>query len=224
MAIRPVPVILLAGAGALALAAGTLLPAETSSAASRIPPPPAEKSVPSGDQVAVLAGGCFWGIEGLYEHVRGVKSVTSGYAGGKKSTANYGDVSSEKTGHAEAVRIVYDPAKVSYGTLLQIYFSVAHDPTQVNRQYPDVGPSYRSAIFPQNVLQRATAQAYIAKLTKAKSFPKPIATKLESGAFYPAEAYHQDFMRKNPQHPYIARWDKPKLAAFRKEYPSLYRN
>lgn len=220
---RPISLTVLAATGALALA-GIVPTAERGSAAPAIPPPPAETVVPRGDQVAVLAGGCFWGMEGLYEHVRGVKSVTSGYAGGKKASANYRDVSSEGTGHAEAVRIVFDPAQVSYGQLLQIYFSVAHDPTQVNRQTPDVGPSYRSAIFPQNASQRAIAQTYIARLTKAGTFGKPIATKLETGAFYPAEAYHQDFMRKNPDNPYILRWDKPKLAAFRKEFPRLYRN
>ena len=174
--------------------------------------------------MAVFAGGCFWGLEGLFERVRGVKSVTSGYAGGSARTANYRDVTTEKTGHAEAVRIVYDPARISYGKLLQIYFSVGHDPTQVNRQTPDVGPSYRSAIFPQNASQRAVALGYIAGLTRAKTFSKPIATKLESGAFYPAEAYHQNFMRRNPAHPYIVRWDKPKIAKLKQAYPALYRN
>lgn len=219
---RSVSLMVLAGIGAAV--AGTLLAVEHGSAAAGVPPPPAEKASPRGDQVAVLAGGCFWGIEGLYEHVRGVKSVTSGYAGGKKAAANYRDVSSEATGHAEAVRIVYDPARISYGQLLQIYFSVAHDPTQVNRQTPDVGPSYRSAIFPQNAAQRSIAQTYIARLTSARAFDKPIATKLETGRFYPAEAYHQDFMRKNPDNPYVLRWDKPKLAALRKEFPRLYRD
>lgn len=214
---------LVALAAAFALAAGALLFGDAGAAARPLPPPPATKATPEGDQVAVLAGGCFWGIEGLYEHVRGVKSVTSGYAGGTKATANYRDVSSERTRHAEAVRIVYDPKQVSYGQLLQIYFSVAHDPTQLNRQTPDVGPSYRSAIFPRNAAQRTLAQAYIAKLTKAGAFDRPIVTTLESGAFFPAEAHHQDFMRRNPEHPYIVRWDRPKLAAFRKEFPRLYR-
>jgi peptide-methionine (S)-S-oxide reductase len=223
MAFRSVPTALLAATGAAALAAAALPSAAPGSAAGPIPPPPAEKVAPKGDQVAVLAGGCFWGIEGLYEHVRGVKSVTSGYAGGTKATANYADVSSERTDHAEAVRIVYDPAKISYGRLLQIYFSVAHDPTQLNRQTPDVGPSYRSAIFPQNAAQRALAKTYIAKLTEAGAFDRPIVTTLESGSFFPAEAYHQDFMRKNPTHAYIVRWDRPKLAAFRKAFPGLYR-
>lgn len=224
MPVRSVPLPALIAASAVILVAGALWPVDPGSAAGPVPPPAAEEVTPRGDQVAVLAGGCFWGIEGLYEHVRGVKSVTSGYAGGTRDKANYRDVSTERTRHAEAVRIVYDPAQVSYGRLLQIYFSVAHDPTQLNRQTPDVGPSYRSAIFPQNAEQRALAQAYIAKLTKAGTFDKPIATKLESGTFYPAEAYHQDFMRRNPNHPYIVRWDKPKLATFKKEYPKLYRN
>lgn len=221
---RSISLLALGGIGAAALGLGALLATERSSATTGLPSPPAEKAVPKGDQIAVLAGGCFWGIEALFEHVRGVKSVTSGYAGGNEATANYRDVSSESTAHAEAVRIVYDPARISYGQLLQIYFSVAHDPTQVNRQTPDVGPSYRSAIFPQNAAQRAVAQTYIAKLTRTGAFTRPIVTTLESGRFYPAEAYHQDFMRKNPDHPYIVRWDMPKLAAFRKEYPGLYRN
>jgi len=150
-----------------------------------------------------------------------VRSVTSGYAGGTKETATYAQVTTERTGHAEAIRIVYDPAQVSYGTLLRVYFSVAHDPTQLNRQGPDIGPSYRSAIFPQSAAQRSTAAAYIAQLGRAKSFPRPIVTRVETGAFYPAEAYHQDFMKRNPNHPYIVRWDRPKLAAFRAGFPSL---
>jgi len=221
---RPLSLMIFAGLGAAVVAGSLLLPPEQGSAATSVPAPPPEKPAPKGNQIAVLAGGCFWGIEGLYEHVRGVKSVTSGYAGGTKENANYRAVSSETTGHAEAVRIVYDPAQVSYGQLLQVYFSVAHDPTQVNRQTPDVGPSYRSAIFPQNASQRSIAQTYIARLTKVGTFGKPIATKLETGPFYPAEAYHQDFMRKNPDNPYILRWDKPKLAALRQELPQLYRN
>lgn len=225
MTIRPIPSLALAGAAALVLLAGSgALSAGVPRTAAAFPAPPKEAAAPKGDQVAVLAGGCFWGLEGLFEHVKGVKSVTSGYAGGTRATANYSDVSSEETGHAEAVRIVYDPRQVSYGRLLQVYFSVAHDPTQVNRQHPDVGPSYRSAIFPQTPAQRTTAVAYIAALDKAGVFAKPIATKLESGSFYPAESYHQNYMRRNPQATYIQRYDLPKLAAFRKAYPGLYRN
>ncbi len=173
--------------------------------------------------VAVLAGGCFWGMEAVFEHVKGVKSVVSGYAGGTAATANYDDVSNETTRHAEAVRITYDPSKISYATLLRIYFSAAHDPTQVNRQGPDSGPSYRSAIFPQSPEQRRVAAAYIAQLAAAKTFPRPIATRIEAGAFFPAEGYHQDFMARNPAHPYILRFDVPKLAGFRAAFPGLAR-
>ena len=201
-------------------------------AALSIPPATAERAVPiptvasdvpptPGLATAVLAGGCFWGMEAVFERVKGVKSVVSGYAGGTRQTATYDQVSTERTGHAEAIRITYDPRVVSYGTLLRLYFSVAHDPTQVNGQYPDSGPSYRSAIFPQNPSQALTARRYIAQLTRSKAFPKPIATKVETGAFYPAEAYHQDFARRNPSHPYIMRWDKPKVAAAKAAYPGL---
>jgi peptide-methionine (S)-S-oxide reductase len=172
---------------------------------------------------AVFAGGCFWGVEAVFENVRGVKRVTSGYAGGAASTATYDQVTTETTGHAEAVQIVYDPREISYATLLRIFFSVAHDPTQLDRQGPDVGNSYRSAIFPQIPAQDQVARAYIAQLGQAKSFPARIVTRLEKARFYPAEAYHQDFMRRNPNHPYIRRWDVPKLAAFRAGFPKLAR-
>lgn len=172
---------------------------------------------------AVFAGGCFWGMEAVFEHVKGVKTVTSGYAGGTSSTATYDLVSSEKTRHAEAVRIVYDPRVVSFGTLMRVYFSVAHDPTQLNRQGPDVGTSYRSAIFPQSPAQRAAAAAYIAQLGKARSFPRPIVTRIEDGKFFAAEAYHQDFMRRNPRHGYIVHWDVPKLAAYKAGFPHLWK-
>ena len=160
-------------------------------------------------------------MEAVFERVKGVKSVVSGYAGGTRQTATYDQVSTERTGHAEAIRITYDPRIVSYGTLLRVYFSVAHDPTQVNGQYPDSGPSYRSAIFAQTPAQALAARRYIAQLTRAKAFRKPIATKIETGAFYPAEPYHQDFARRNPSHPYIVRWDKPKVAAAKAAYPGL---
>jgi peptide-methionine (S)-S-oxide reductase len=159
----------------------------------------------------------------VFEHVKGVTSVTSGYAGGGASDANYDAVSSERTSHAEAIRITYNPSQVSYGKLLQIYFSVAHDPTQLNRQGPDNGTSYRSALFPQNPNQTKIARAYITQLATAKSFPRPIVTKIESGKFYAAEEHHQDFMRRNPGHPYIQRWDVPKLAAFKAAFPSVAR-
>ncbi len=212
-------------AAGLAFAAALMLRAQPSdAAATRIPPPPVLQAGPAGNQVAVLAGGCFWGIEAVFEHVKGVKSVVVGYAGGTKEQANYRDVSSERTRHAEAVRIVFDPAQVSYGTLLQVFFSVAHDPTQVNRQTPDVGPSYRSAIFPQTDRQRQLAAAYIASLERAHTFARPIATKLESGTFYPAEDWHQDYLRRHPSSAYITRWDKPKLAALKATYPQWWRN
>lgn len=170
-------------------------------------------------ETAVLAGGCFWGMEGVFEHVKGVTNVVSGYAGGASADANYEKVSTERTGHAEAVRINFDPKQVSYAQLLKIYFSVAHDPTQVNRQGPDVGPSYRSAIFPQNGTQRQIATSFIAQL-RTKN---PIATRIESGPFFPAEAYHQDFMRRNPLYPYIVVNDRPKLAKLKKAYPQYWK-
>lgn len=206
------------------LAAAALLPAIAAPVAERavpIPPPAQDVTGGKGEQVAVLAGGCFWGMEAVFQSVKGVHSVTSGFAGGTRATASYNQVSTERTAHAEAVRIVYDPRKVSYGTLLRIYFSVAHDPTQLNRQGPDVGPSYRSAIFPQDAAQKRVAAAYIAQLGRTKAWPKPIVTRIESGAFYPAEAKHQDFFWRNPTHPYIVRWDKPKVAAFRNAFPQL---
>ena len=175
-------------------------------------------------ETAVVAGGCFWGMEAVFEHVKGVKNVVSGYAGGDGKDASYDRVSSERTGHAEAVRITYDPSQISYARLLQVYFAVAHDPTQVNRQGPDVGPSYRSAIFPQNASQAAQARTFIARLTAAKAYRKPIATRIENGAFYPAEGYHQDFARKNPWHPYIVVNDRPKVAALKRQYPSLFKS
>lgn len=172
---------------------------------------------------AVLAGGCFWGMEAVFEHVKGVTDVVSGYAGGSARDANYRAVSSERTGHAEAVRITYDPAQISYGRLLQIFFTVAHDPTQVNRQGPDVGPSYRSAIFPQNAGQDRAARVFIARRTESGEYKKPIATRIERGAFHVAEAEHQDFARRNPYHPYILAHDRPKVAALKARYPSLFK-
>ena len=176
-----------------------------------------------GLQTAVLAGGCFWGMEAVFEHVKGVKSVTAGYAGGTRDTASYDQVSTERNGHAEAIRIVFDPAQVSYGTLLRVYFSIAHNPTELDRQGPDSGPSYRSAIFPQTPAQKAVAASYIAQLGKTRAFGRPIVTKLEAGQFFPAEAYHQNFFDRNTTHPYIVMWDKPKLAAFKAGFPTLAR-
>ena len=181
------------------------------------------QAAPQRLEQAVLAGGCFWGVEAVFEHVNGVRDVVSGYAGGKASEANYATVSSERTRHAEAVRITYDPAKISFGQLLKIYTTVAHDPTQVNRQGPDVGPSYRSAIFPQTAAQRQLATAYLARLGASKAFPRPIATRIESGTFYLAEASHQNFMRRNPNHPYIVAHDRPKVAKLKRTYPQLWK-
>jgi peptide-methionine (S)-S-oxide reductase len=174
-------------------------------------------------ETAVLAGGCFWGMESVFEHVKGVTDVVSGYAGGNARDANYDAVSTEGTGHAEAVKITFDPAQISYAQLLQIYFTVAHDPTQVNRQTPDVGPSYRSAIFPQTADQARFARAFIVRLGGARLYKAPIATRIESGGFFPAEAYHQDFARKHPYFPYIVVNDRPKVAALHKRFPALYK-
>jgi len=180
-------------------------------------------AAPAHAETAVLAGGCFWGMETVFEHVKGVTDVVSGFAGGSASDATYDAVSSERTGHAEAVKIIYDPKQISYGQLLKIFFTVAHDPTQLNRQGPDTGPSYRSAIFPQNAGQARAARAFIASLASAHAYKKPIATRIESGGFYPAEAYHQDFARKHPLYPYIVVNDRPKVAALKSRYPSLFK-
>ena len=180
-------------------------------------------AAPAHADTAVLAGGCFWGMETVFEHVKGVTDVVSGFAGGSAGDATYDAVSSERTGHAEAVKITYDPKQISYGQLLKIFFTVAHDPTQVNRQGPDTGPSYRSAIFPQNAGQARAARAFIASLDSAHAYKKPIATRIESGGFYPAEAYHQDFARKHPLYPYIVVNDRPKVAALKSRYPSLFK-
>ena len=183
----------------------------------------AAQAAPQRLERAVLAGGCFWGMEAVFEHVKGVRDVVSGYAGGSARDANYAAVSSERTRHAEAIRITYDPRQISYAQLLRIYATVAHDPTQVNRQGPDVGPSYRSAIFPQNAAQKQAAQRFLQQLSASRIYKKPIATRIEGGAFYPAEASHQDFMRRNPYHPYIVVHDRPKLAKLKRAYPLLWK-
>lgn len=172
---------------------------------------------------AILAGGCFWGVEGVFSHVAGVTRVQSGYHGGRAADAHYDNIGSGTTGHAEAVRITYDPRVVSYGTLLRIYFSVVTDPTTLNAQGPDVGSQYRSAIVPANADQRRVAAAYVAQLGRGAYWSAPIVTRIEAPlTFYPAETYHQDFMASHPTHGYIRRWDAPKLANFRALYPSLY--
>ena len=210
-------------AGAAVLAAVSLTGVASAERAVAIPAARVDVPAAPGLQTAVLAGGCFWGMEAVFEQVRGVQQVVAGYAGGARATATYDQVSTESTGHAEAVRITYDPRKISYATLLRVYFSIAHDPTELNRQGPDTGPSYRSAIFPQSPAQARAARAYIAQLGAAHSFGQPIVTRVETGAFYPAEAYHQGFFRRNPAHPYIVMWDKPKVAGFRAGFPALAR-
>jgi peptide-methionine (S)-S-oxide reductase len=173
---------------------------------------------------AVFAGGCFWGVEGVFEHVKGVLSAVSGYAGGTVANPTYEQVSSGTTGHAESVRVVFDPARVTYGQLLQVFFGVVHDPTELNRQGPDVGTQYRSIVFYRNAAQRRAADAYVAELTRDKVFSKPIVTEIAPlGAFYRAEAYHQHFMARHPNYPYIVYNDAPKLVRLQREFPALYR-
>ncbi len=202
--------------------------AACSSAAARdeglkLPAPVVDAAPATSEATAVFAGGCFWGVEGVFEHVRGVKSVRAGYAGGDASHANYEDVSEGDTGHAESVRVVYDPSKVTYGQLLQVFFSVVQDPTQLNRQGPDSGTQYRSAIFYATPEQKKVADAYVAQLTAAKSFPAPIVTQVTPlKAFYPAEGYHQDYMRENPDDRYIVINDLPKVLGLQRIYPELY--
>ena len=213
------------GALALALGAFHLGTSSASEAAVKIPPPVADETTSaSGMQTAVFAGGCFWGVQGVFQRVQGVSQAVSGYSGGKASTAKYELVGSGLTGHAEAVKITYDPKKVSYGTLLQIYFSVAHDPTQLNRQHPDVGPQYRSAVFYGDAAQKATTEKYIAQLDAAKVYPSKIVTQVVPlEAFYAAEDYHQDYLTLNPTQGYIARFDLPKITNLKAMFPQEYR-
>jgi peptide-methionine (S)-S-oxide reductase len=190
-------------------------------------PPPAKDVVAAPDQttaVATFAGGCFWGVQGVFQRVKGVTNAVSGYAGGPQSKAKYDLVSDGNTGHAETVEITYDPRQISYGKLLQIFFSVAHNPTELNRQGPDSGTQYRSTIFPANEEQAAVAKAYIAQLDATKVYGVKIATTLEMGKpFYPAEAYHQDYLTLNPRQPYIVYNDLPKIEALKKTFPDVYR-
>ena len=179
---------------------------------------------PGTSAVVVVAGGCFWGVQGVYQHVKGVTGAVSGYAGGERKTAEYETVSGGRSGHAESVQVTYDPRQISYGRLLQIFFSVVHDPTQLNRQGPDEGPQYRSAIFAATPEQAEVAKAYIAQLDQSHSFKKPIVTRIETDrAFYAAENYHQDFLTRNPTYPYIAVNDLPKLDDLKRLLPDLYR-
>ena len=198
--------------------------ASCAESATTIPPPKLDESAAkSGPETAVLAGGCFWGVQAVFQHVKGVTQVVSGYAGGSASTAQYDTVSSGRTGHAESVKITFDPGQVSYGRILQIYFSVAHDPTQLNRQGPDTGTQYRSAIFAINDQQKSVAQQYVAQLDRAGVYAHPIVTKIDSfNGFYPAEDYHQDYATLHPNQPYIAFNDLPKIENLKRLYPDLY--
>src|SRR3982750_1016309 len=213
---------------AAALVAGVGLHLTTAGAAEsavKIAPPAVDSTTAAnGTQTAVFAGGCFWGVQGVFQRVNGVIQAVSGYSGGAKETAHYEMIGTGLTGHAESVKITYDPKKVSYGTLLQIYFSVAHDPTQLNKQEPDHGPQYRSAVFYADAAQKETSEKYIAQLDAAKAYPKKIVTQVVPlVAFYPAEAYHQDYLTLHPDSGYIARFDLPKIANLKATFPQLYR-
>ncbi|MBB4262214.1 MULTISPECIES: peptide-methionine (S)-S-oxide reductase MsrA [unclassified Bradyrhizobium] len=222
---RPALASLLAATTALSLtfALAFAAPSQAAEDAVVIPAPAMDAAPASGIQTAVIAGGCFWGVQGVFQHTAGVVNAVSGYAGGTKATADYQTVSSGRTGHAEAVEIKYDPKKISYGKILQIYFSVAHDPTQLNRQGPDVGTQYRSAVFTTSEEQKKVVEAYIAQLNGAKVFSKPIVTKVGAlEAFYPAEAYHQDYLTLHPNQPYIAYNDLPKVENLKKLFADNY--
>jgi peptide-methionine (S)-S-oxide reductase len=215
------PVALRRAAVCLLLAAAAIF------AAPNPPIPPPATDVPlakqPGKETAVFAGGCFWGVQAVFQRVKGVLATTTGYSGGAAQTATYKQVITEKTGHAESVEVVFDPSRITYGQLLRIYFSVAHDPTELNRQGPDVGPSYRSAIFYANEDQKRLAKAYIAQLDQQKVFPKPIVTDVTPlKAFYRAEDYHQDYAYYNPDNPYIQVCDRPKIEALRQQFPELF--
>lgn len=209
------------------VAVGTFwnVPARTGESAVTLPASAIDNPKAAGSlQTAVIAGGCFWGVQGVYQHTKGVRQVMSGYSGGDKATADYEKVGTGTTGHAESVRIVFDPHEITYGEILRIYFSVAHDPTELNRQGPDVGTQYRSAIFYADAAQQRIAQAYISQLEKARVFPRPIVTRVDPlKAFYPAEAYHQDFLVRNPNYPYIVFNDLPKIANLKRLFPDQYR-
>ncbi|WP_051334177.1 peptide-methionine (S)-S-oxide reductase MsrA [Mesorhizobium sp. WSM3224] len=215
----------LAALGLAAVAAAVLWqsPARSAEDAVVIPPPAMDEKATSGSEKAIFAGGCFWGVQGVFQHVKGVSKAVSGYTGGSPENAVYEVVGSGRTGHAESVEITYDPSKVTYGQLLQVYFSVAHNPTQLNYQGPDSGTQYRSTIFAENEEQKKVAASYIAQLDKAKVFGKPIVTTLETGkTFYPAEDYHQDFLTLNPTYPYIVYNDLPKIENLKSLFPQLY--
>jgi peptide-methionine (S)-S-oxide reductase len=211
--------LMVAGAGLAVLQSGA-------EEARVIPPPALDAPTASAaaSEVAVLAGGCFWGVQGVFQHVNGVTNAVSGYAGGEQKTAHYDIVTRGTTGHAESVQITFDPRRISYGRILQIYFSVAHDPTELNRQGPDVGTQYRSAVFPTNPEQARIAKAYIAQLNQARAYNTAIVTKIEPDrAFYAAEDYHQDFLTRNPHYPYIVINDLPKIENLKRLFPDVYR-
>ena len=225
---RGLALLAVVGALAVALVLAYAGPEQSprAAASSTVPGPALDE--PAGGQgtseTAVLAGGCFWGVQGVYQHVRGVSSAVSGYAGGDASTAQYETVGTGSTGHAESVRITYDPSQVSFGQLLHIFFAAAHDPTELNRQGPDTGSQYRSAIFPQNDVQQKVADAYIAQLNQAKVFDAPVVTRTDrDSGFFAAEDYHQDYLNSNPTASYIAINDMPKLDELRQQFPGLYR-
>ncbi len=212
-----------AAIGALAIAAFVAAPSRAAEDAVVIPAPKVDVKANDGLQTAVLAGGCFWGVQGVFQHTAGVVNAVSGYAGGSQMTATYEQVSTGSTGHAESVQVKFDPKKISYGKILQIYFSVAHDPTQLNRQGPDHGTQYRSAIFTTSDEQKQVADAYIAQLNAAKVYGSPIVTKVSSlQAFFPAEAYHQDYLTLHPNQPYIAYNDLPKIENLKKLFAENY--
>jgi peptide-methionine (S)-S-oxide reductase len=214
-----------AATGLLLLSSVLAGPSHAAEGAVVIPPPVTDLPATDGPQTAVLAGGCFWGVQGVFQHTKGVLNAVSGYAGGAKETANYPASTTGTTGHAETVRVTYDPKVTTYGKLLQIYFSVAHDPTQLNRQGPDTGTQYRSTIFAQNDAQKKVAEGYIGQLNAAKVFKKPIVTTIETGKpFYPAEEYHQDYLTLHPYQPYIVYNDAPKIEALKKVFAENYRD
>ena len=220
---RPFSRLSLCAAAALAMATLAVAPSRAAEVAVIIPAPAADVQPANTIQTAVIAGGCFWGVQGVFQHTAGVINAVSGYAGGSKATADYNMVSMGTTGHAEAVEIRYDPGKISYGKILQIFFSVAHDPTQLNRQGPDSGTQYRSAIFTTSDEQKEVAEAYIAQLNAAKVYKKPIVTKIAAlEAFFPAEAYHQDYLTLHPNQPYIAFNDIPKVENLKKIFADDY--
>jgi peptide-methionine (S)-S-oxide reductase len=214
-------------AAAAFLVQSPAMPSASGTTATAIPAPTVDE--PAGgrpkSETAVLSGGCFWGVQGVFQHVKGVSSAQSGYAGGDAATADYDTVSTGTTKHAESVRVTYDPTQVSYGQLLRVFFGVVQDPTELNYQGPDVGPQYRSVIFAQDDTQQKVANAYIAQLNQAGAFPAPIVTTVSSGAsFFPAEAYHQDYLNLHPNNAYIVANDLPKLGALKSDFPDLYRD